>query len=467
MFRRFSTNYAVFSIFLDVLLVTGALFLAALLRAPLNILAFVEDIPPVNLPWVIYLVFPTLWIGVLILFSVYDGRKNLRVVDELASLTLGAILATVSLAGILYLSYRDISRFMFLMANCSAYGLLVGWRLAARWGFRKRRLNFQVRRVLILGASDTGRRLETHILGMPEFGLEVIGFLDDHLIDRKANDILGSLSRIRFVVQEKRIDDVVVALPLEDHEELARVINQLQDLPVKIWVIPDYFSLTLYRAQVENFANMPMLDLRAPALSEYQLMIKRTFDLVLTFLLLPFSLPVMSIIALAIKFDSPGPVFYRALRVGENGRTFSMLKFRTMVQDADRMLQNIGRYDENHNYIHKLPQDPRVTRVGRVLRKTSLDELPQLINILRGEMSLVGPRPEMPELVERYDSWQRKRFAVPQGMTGWWQVNGRSDKPMHLHVEEDLYYIQNYSPWLDLQILIRTIWVVIWQKGAF
>jgi lipopolysaccharide/colanic/teichoic acid biosynthesis glycosyltransferase len=123
--------------------------------------------------------------------------------------------------------------------------------------------------------------------------------------------------------------------------------------------------------------------------------------------------------------------------------------------------------DENGNTIHKTRNDPRVTRVGRIVRKTSLDELPQLINILRGEMSLVGPRPELPFLVERYEPWQRKRFAVPQGITGWWQVNGRSDKPMHLHTEEDLYYVQNYSLLLDIQILFKTILVVLRGKGAF
>ena len=117
--------------------------------------------------------------------------------------------------------------------------------------------------------------------------------------------------------------------------------------------------------------------------------------------------------------------------------------------------------------MYKRPDDPRVTRVGRVLRRTSLDELPQLFNVLLGEMSLVGPRPELPNLVEKYELWQRKRFAVPQGMTGWWQVNGRSDKPMHLHTEEDLYYVQNYSIWLDLQILVKTVWVVLRRKGAY
>jgi len=144
-----------------------------------------------------------------------------------------------------------------------------------------------------------------------------------------------------------------------------------------------------------------------------------------------------------------------------------MVKFRTMVAGADRQLGQVARQDENGQTVYKRRDDPRVTRVGRLLRRASLDELPQIFNVLRGEMSLVGPRPEMPELVERYDLWQRRRFAVPQGVTGWWQINGRSDKPMHLHTDEDLYYVQNYSLWLDLQILARTVWTVVRGKGAF
>ncbi len=150
----------------------------------------------------------------------------------------------------------------------------------------------------------------------------------------------------------------------------------------------------------------------------------------------------MAIIALLIRLDSPGPVLFRQKRVGENGRLFDMLKFRTMVADAESAAgSGPGRRTTDGQVIHKHKDDPRVTRVGRFLRRYSLDELPQFFNVLRGEMSLVGPRPELPWLVDRYEPWQRKRFAVPQGITGWWQVNGRSDKPMHLHTEDDLYYV--------------------------
>jgi len=176
----------------------------------------------------------------------------------------------------------------------------------------------------------------------------------------------------------------------------------------------------------------------------------------------------MALIAIAIKLDSPGPVIFKQQRVGENEQLFWMYKFRSMVPDADQRLADVIKYDQNGNIIHKAPDDPRVTRVGRFLRRTSLDELPQFFNVLKGDMSLVGPRPELPTLVKQhYKPWQHKRFAVPQGVTGWWQVNGRSDKPLHLHTEDDIYYIQNYSLLLDLQILLKTAWVVLRGTGAY
>jgi len=210
-----------------------------------------------------------------------------------------------------------------------------------------------------------------------------------------------------------------------------------------------------------------MLDLRASAIDDYQRMMKRAFDIFLSFLALVLMLPLMGILALVILLDDGSPVLFRQKRVGENGRLFEILKFRTMVRNAENLQIQVEKQDTNGNLIHKTKDDPRVTRSGHFLRRFSLDELPQLFNILAGTMSIVGPRPEMPYLVDRYQPWQRKRFAVPPGLTGWWQVNGRSDKPMHLHTEDDLYYIQNYSIWLDLQIIVRTIWVVLIGRGSY
>jgi len=196
-------------------------------------------------------------------------------------------------------------------------------------------------------------------------------------------------------------------------------------------------------------------------------MVKRAFDIALSLAILVPALAFMGLTALLIILDNGFPILFRQTRVGENGQLFEMLKFRTMVRNAEQLKGQVERRDEDGKLIHKSKRDPRVTRIGRLLRRLSMDELPQLFNVLAGSMSLVGPRPEMPYLVDKYQPWQRKRFAVPPGLTGWWQVNGRSDKPMHLHTEDDLFYIQNYSIWLDIQIIARTVWVVIFGKGAF
>jgi exopolysaccharide biosynthesis polyprenyl glycosylphosphotransferase len=231
-------------------------------------------------------------------------------------------------------------------------------------------------------------------------------------------------------------------------------------------VIPDYFSLALIQARTEMLGGIPIIGLREPVIEGLPRIMKRTFDVAVGSLLLLLSLPVLAFLALLIRLDSAGPVLFRQQRVGENGRLFDMFKFRTMVANAEARLDQEAR-QAGDEVVHKRRDDPRVTRVGGALRRFSLDELPQLLNVLRGEMSLVGPRPEMPWLVESYQPWQRKRFAVPQGITGWWQINGRSDKPMHLNTDEDLFYVYNYSMWLDVRILLRTPWAVVRGRGAF
>lgn len=469
MFRRFSANFAVFSIYVDILLIFLALFIAVKLRFPLNALGFIREMKePARLPISIYIAFPVLWTGVLLVFSVYDGRKNLRAIDEFLSLVLGSALATISMAGILYLSYRETSRFLFLLFVVLGFVFLITWRAIYRLYYRRYLKNAELRRVLILGAGAAGYKLFAQIKGDQRFGLKFVGFLDDDP-QKQARDpnVLGTLGAVRDVVNDFAIDDVVIALPRSAHARLNQVVSELHDLPVRVWVVLDYFSLALHHAAIDDFAGLPMLDLRAPALSEYQRMLKRAFDLIVTIFSLVITLPVMGIIAILIKLDSPGPILYRAKRIGENGKIFEMLKFRTMVKNADELMNLVVHVSKNGKFLYKKPDDPRVTRIGKILRRTSLDELPQLFNVLKGEMSLVGPRPEQPHLVEKYELWQRKRFAVPQGMTGWWQIHGRSDKPMHLHTEEDLYYVQHYSIWLDIQILVKTIWVVLRGKGAY
>jgi exopolysaccharide biosynthesis polyprenyl glycosylphosphotransferase len=468
MFRRFSTNFAILSIFLDAVMIALALITANIVRPLLNIFPFAADIKKPTIPTPLYPIFIIIWISIFLLLSIYDGRRNLYVVDELTSVTLGTILAGVSLAGLLYISYRDISRLLFLVFVGFTYLSTIIWRLIARLLFRYGSSKPHVRKVLIIGAGPVGKQLQEQIQQRPYLGLSIEGFLDDDPSKRSGSgNILGDLSITRRIVETNHIDDVIIALPRRAHEQVSRLVAELHEFPVKIWVIPDYFHLALHKATVEEFAGLPMLDLRAPALHEYQRLVKRIFDIIIGTIIQILVFPIMILIALAIKIDSSGPIFYKSKRVGENGQLFRMYKFRSMVVDADKRLKDVIQHDEQGNIIHKTPDDPRVTRVGKFIRRTSLDELPQLFNVFKGEMSLVGPRPEIPTLVEQYKPWQRKRFAVPQGITGWWQVNGRSDKPMHLHTEDDIYYVQHYSLLLDIQILVKTAWVVMRGKGAY
>ena len=206
-----------------------------------------------------------------------------------------------------------------------------------------------------------------------------------------------------------------------------------------------------------DVSDAPTYTYAAVAMTPRQRTIKRRIDIILSVILLILALPIMLLVTLAIKLESAGPVFFLQERVGEKGRHFQIYKFRSMVINHKQLGVDLV----------KQRDDERVTTIGRIIRRFSLDELPQLLNVFKGDMSLVGPRPELPQFVARYEPWQHDRLCVPQGMTGWWQINGRSERPMHLHTHDDLTYIRNFSLWLDLYILLRTPLVVLRGNGAF
>jgi exopolysaccharide biosynthesis polyprenyl glycosylphosphotransferase len=467
MLKRFSSKFALFSLMLDLSLIAGALALAEYLRGALPYgKPFVRA---AYIPGVLYGVVVLIWLIVSLALSVYDPKRTYKAVDEFQNVIAANAFASLLFAGFLYLSFREVSRLLFVYyALLSALGLLA-WRVLARILFRlSDGRNFAERRVLVVGAGELGHRIAATIREYHWTGLTLVGYLDDD--PRKGNNglpLLGTLDDVRRVVRRHRIDELVVALPQRAHERLNKLIADLQEVPVNIRVVPDYFSLAVFRATVDDFGGLPLISLREPVLNPYQRMVKRTLDLALGSVALLFAAPVMLLIAAIIRLDSRGAAIFRQQRVGENGRLFWMLKFRSMVDGAEEQLDQVVETTPDGHIVHKRPDDPRVTRVGRFLRSSSLDELPQLFNVLKGEMSLVGPRPELPWVVAQYEPWQRKRFAVPQGMTGWWQVNGRSDKLMHEHTEEDLYYIQNYSLLLDVQILWKTLGAVIKRSGAY
>ncbi len=470
MLRRFSVNFAILSITLDIILTLLALQVAVWIRPYLPNAPYLVTVATYQIPLTIYLIVPLLWGAVFLLASVYDPQRNYKVVDELQNIVIATALSALIFAGILYLGYRDFSRYLLLTFVFFDVTLLIGWRLLTRLYFRRSRYYTTERRVLIVGAGHTGQRVSAMVQKYDWAGLHIVGYLDDDPSKQEpALPILGTVKDARHVAETQKIHDIVIALPQRAYSKINELVVTLHDLPVNVRIVPDYFSLALYRASAEDFGGMPMINLRDPALNDIQRMIKRLFDLTVGSLLALLALPFLLCVALAVKWDSKGKgsVFFRQERLGENGRTFRMYKFRTMIPNAEKMQAQMSTIDENGHLIFKRPNDPRVTKIGRILRKSSLDELPQLLNVLKGDMSLVGPRPELPLLIDQYEIWQRKRFAVPQGMTGWWQVNGRSDKPMHLNIEDDIYYVQNYSLWMDIYILLKTPWVVLRGKGAY
>jgi exopolysaccharide biosynthesis polyprenyl glycosylphosphotransferase len=461
----------VFLFTMDLVLTECALYIASALRFRLP---YGDRVPweMTRVPLEVYGLAVLIWAVIFMVLSLYDSNRVFRAVDEFPLVILATTLAAFSLAGFLYLTYRDVPRYLFVYFFLTDLALLISYRAVLRAFFRLRRSHHQgMTRILIIGADSLGREVAQALEEYRYMGLETVGFLAEDSQTQGAMieglPTLGALEQARDVVEDYNVEEVIIALKHHERSRLANLIAELQKCPVRVKVVPDFFDLAFPRAHVGIFAGIPMIGLREPAIDGFQRFVKRLFDLVVTTAVLLLIWPLLLLIAVLIKLDSPGPVIFKQQRVGENGRTFWMYKFRSMLVGAEEHWAEVTRLTEDGEIVHKVRDDPRVTRVGRWLRRTSFDELPQLFNVLKGDMSLVGPRPEMPWLVERYETWQRKRFAVPQGMTSWWAISGRSDKPLHLHIEDDLYYIQNYSLWLDLQILWKTIGLVLKGRGAF
>lgn len=472
MLHRFSLKRTLILFAGDILLTVLAIHLAKLLRLTLP---FGIDVirAYIDFPWTMYPLVALIWAAVFLVLPVYDPKRTYRAIDDLQT-TLTAIgFATLVFAGIAYFFFRELSRFLFVYFFILDVVFLLGLRLALRLTRRIRRGKWASprSRVLILGAGQVGRRLGRILQEHAWYNIDIAGYLDDN--PRQAGLLpdgqryLGSLDQTVSVVKANQINEVIIALPLNAHERLVDLVKQLQSQDVRVRVVPDLFDLSFVKTTVESFEGIPLIGLRDPVLTPFQRLIKRSFDLTVGLGTLIAALPIMIPVAILIKLDSPGPVLFLQNRVGENGELFKMYKFRSMVIDAEKRRSEVVKTNEKGEIIHKHRDDPRITRIGKFIRRTSIDELPQLLNVIKGDMSLVGPRPELPWLVDLYEPWQHKRFSVPQGMTGWWQVNGRGDKPMHLNVEDDIYYVQHYSLLLDIMILWKTLGAVMKRSGAF
>jgi exopolysaccharide biosynthesis polyprenyl glycosylphosphotransferase len=472
--KRTGDNFTLFLLAVDLALTLLAFQIARFLRETLPFGIYLEE--PLYSNLLLYLIVLIIWAAVFLSLKVYDPARALRYIDDVQAIVVATTIAMLLFAGVAYLFFRELSRVLFVYFYVLDLILLSAWRGVLRAFFRRWPALWtgQKRRVLIVGAGSVGREIAHGLKAQQWAQLEPVGFVDDAPSHESPSElpILGPLSATAAIAQDEQIDEVIIALPSRAQELVMDLVLALQELPVNIRLVPDIMDLVFIRASVEEFAGLPLIGLREPVIDGIDRLLKRIFDLTVGGLTLVLASPIMLLITLIIKLDSPGPAFYFGQRVGEDGKLFWMLKFRTMVRGAEEEEESLAVRSPTSGtgppIFDKRPDDPRVTRIGRILRRTSLDELPQLINVMMGEMSLVGPRPELPWLVERYLPWQRKRFAVPQGMTGWWQINGRSNRADHaLRVEDDLYYIRNYSLLLDMRILWKTVGSVIRGEGAF
>ncbi len=351
-------------------------------------------------------------------------------------------------------------------------GLIDLWRITLRKvvGFLAER-GVGLIRAVIYGAGKSGRILSNQIKLHSEFGYSIVGYIDDDQAKKgqvyEDVGVLGAFEKLPEIIVSHDVDEVLVAIPSAAHRHLLHVVFELRERRIPFMVIADLFELVTRRVSVMQIGSIPLLRLWRSPLEGWQGYIKRAIDIAGALAGIITFLPFWLLIIILIKLDSRGPMFYRQERLGKGGRPFKIFKFRSMVVGADEMLPELAEFNEMAGPIFKIKKDPRITHVGRLLRKFSIDEFPQLINVLKGDMSLVGPRPPIPDEVEEYERWQMKRLTVPQGVTGLWQVSGRNLLTFEEMVRLDIYYIENWSLWLDLKLLLKTIPVVVLMRGAY
>jgi exopolysaccharide biosynthesis polyprenyl glycosylphosphotransferase len=381
---------------------------------------------------------------------------------------LRAILSAVStalVAGVVLTLDQDqrLSRAWLAVGWTLAITGLVVWRAAAPAAHIALRRHLATRpRLLVVGANLVGQELARELAGQ----YEVIGYVDngadlDGALDRP---LLAPIAELDSVVRAHGVDEIIIALPRDRREQVDRIIARGFGRPVDVKLLAEYSELLPHRLEVGRFGSRAYIGFAPVARVTW---VKRAADVLLGSLAVILAAPLLIGIAIAIKLDTRGPVFYRQRRLGKDGRPFEMLKFRSMCIDAEHMLTVLRDRNEASGPLFKIRRDPRVTRVGRILRRLSLDELPQLLNVVTGSMSLVGPRPPLPTEVEKYEEWQLGRLQARPGMTGLWQVSGRSDVPFNDMVRLDLHYVRNWSIGLDLEIMLRTIPAVLANRGAY
>jgi exopolysaccharide biosynthesis polyprenyl glycosylphosphotransferase len=405
--------------------------------------------------------------------GLYEIRRGRRWLDEVYRLISGTMVSIVLIMAItFFLQPLVYSRGMLVLAGFLIVASLSLERLIQHViEAGRRRKGIGVDRVLIIGAGELGRAVMRSILADPSLGYRIVGYLDDD--PTKGNGSLGRfkglgpLDKLSDVLPAEKVDEVIVTLPWMYHRKIMQIVDECERHKVRVRVVPDVFQQRLHYLDLESLNGIPLIGPGPARMSSSAFILKRVIDLSVVIITLPLWSLLFLVIGALIKLDSRGPVLYKQIRVGRNGQEFYIYKFRSMILGADEMKAELEALNEADGPLFKIKDDPRLTRLGRLLRRTSLDELPQVINVLRGEMSLVGPRPGTPEEVSKYEPWQRARISVRPGMTGLWQVSGRSNLPFDEMCLLDIFYIENWSLDLDVRILLQTIPNVILGHGAY
>jgi exopolysaccharide biosynthesis polyprenyl glycosylphosphotransferase len=462
-------------VLIDVILINIAFGLAYWVRYRLQLFRAVD--PAFDVPYQVYWPFAGLFTLLLILVyrqqGAYRLRRQISFFDEFYAIINGTATGTVIMIVFIFLYQAAFySRAIFIYAGIFVV-ILVGLSRLIKVSLLRylRRRGIGSERVLIVGAGEVARTVMRAVVANPECGFNIIGFLDDNPLKGETDigrfKALGSLNNLPDILREQAIEEVIITLPWQYHRKIVSIMTLCERSGIRTRIVPDLFQMTISRMQVEDIAGVPMIGVKEVSISGLNQVVKRSIDLVFAGLVLVCGAPLMALLALMIKLESPGPVLFRQERVGRNGRCFTVYKFRSMVEGAEEQQEALQELNEADGPLFKIRDDPRMTHVGKLLRKFSLDELPQLYNVLRGEMSLIGPRPPLPAEVKQYQEWHKRRLEVAPGLTGLSQISGRSQLSFDETALLDIYYIENWSLGLDTKILLQTIPRVIFGNGAY
>ena len=458
----------------DALALATAFLIAYLVRFKTPI-PFLEDVPHSILSYSTVILWSVpIWMGLFAGYRLYDRHHVFAGMEEYTRL---ANACTAGVMSIIVVSFVDNS--LFISRGWLAFVWVLSVVFTGSFRFTARRLLRQLRGrglltslAVIVGANEEGKALAEQILGDRGCGTQIAGFVDNALEPGTevvgGLRVLGRVSALESLVRNQRVQDVVVAttaLTRDEFLELYRTFGR--EAGVELRLSSGLYEILTTGVRVQEVGGVPLITPQQVRITGIDAVLKGIVDYSVALVSLVLLGPLMLTLAIMVKLDSPGPALHRRRVLGVGGKPFDALKFRTMVVNADEVLARDARLRSAFEQGFKLKVDPRVTRVGRFIRRTSLDELPQLVNVLRGEMSLVGPRMITPDEARRYGKWDLNLLTVKPGITGPWQVRGRSDIPYAERVRLSMHYIRNYSIWLDLEILLRTIAVVITRSGAY